>query len=384
MNKLVFKKILNDYLIFLIIALISTSIIVWIFQAVNYLDLIVEGGKNYTTYIKYSLLNLPKIVSKIFPFVIFFSFFYILNKFESDNELIIFWSFGINKIQLVYFFFYFSLILMLIQILLVAFVVPNTLKYSRILMQNSNVNFFEGFIKPKKFNDTIKNLTIFSENKDKNGNLENIFLKKRTGRNSYQITYAKIGKLRIGTNNILELYDGETINNNNDEISKFKFERSDYGLNNLESNVVEYIKLQETPTFVILSCLNRLFEIKINFLNKIRSDIYALNCQSKSLQNIFQELYKRFIIPLYIPVLILLTISLILKSKEDKNFLLMKILVFLSNFFLIIFAESSVKFISGEIAKNFLFLLLPFMLAVMSIFLLSYKFKLKFMSFIKK
>lgn len=384
MNKLVFKKILNDYLIFLIIALISTSIIVWIFQAVNYLDLIVEGGKNYTTYIKYSLLNLPKIVSKIFPFVIFFSFFYILNKFESDNELIIFWSFGINKIQLVYFFFYFSLILMLIQILLAAFVVPNTLKYSRILMQNSNVNFFEGFIKPKKFNDTIKNLTIFSENKDKNGNLENIFLKKRTGLNSYQITYAKIGKLRIGTNNILELYDGETINNNNDEISKFKFERSDYGLNNLESNVVEYIKLQETPTFVILSCLNRLFEIKINFLNKIRSDIYALNCQSKSLQNIFKELYKRFIIPLYIPVLILLTISLILKSKEDKNFLLMKILVFLSNFFLIIFAESSVKFISGEIAKNFLFLLLPFMLAVMSIFLLSYKFKLKFMSFIKK
>jgi len=384
MNKLVFKKILNDYLIFLIIALISTSIIVWIFQAVNYLDLIVEGGKNYTTYIKYSLLNLPKIVSKIFPFVIFFSFFYILNKFESDNELIIFWSFGINKIQLVYFFFYFSLILMLIQILLAAFVVPNTLKYSRILMQNSNVNFFEGFIKPKKFNDTIKNLTIFSENKDKNGNLENIFLKKRTGLNSYQITYAKIGKLRIGTNNILELYDGETINNNNDEISKFKFERSDYGLNNLESNVVEYIKLQETPTFVILSCLNRLFEIKINFLNKIRSDKYALNCQSKSLQNIFKELYKRFIIPLYIPVLILLTISLILKSKEDKNFLLMKILVFLSNFFLIIFAESSVKFISGEIAKNFLFLLLPFMLAVMSIFLLSYKFKLKFMSFIKK
>lgn len=384
MNKLVFKKILNDYLIFLIIALISTSIIVWIFQAVNYLDLIVEGGKNYTTYIKYSLLNLPKIVSKIFPFVIFFSFFYILNKFESDNELIIFWSFGINKIQLVYFFFYFSLILMLIQILLVAFVVPNTLKYSRILLQNSNVNFFEGFIKPKKFNDTIKNLTIFSENKDKNGNLENIFLKKRTGLNSYQITYAKIGKLRIGTNNILELYDGETINNNNDEISKFKFERSDYGLNNLESNVVEYIKLQETPTFVILSCLNRLFEIKINFLNKIRSDIYALNCKSKNLQNIFKELYKRFIIPLYIPVLILLTISLILKSKEDKNFLLMKILVFLSNFFLIIFAESSVKFISGEIAKNFLFLLLPFMLAVMSIFLLSYKFKLKFMSFIKK
>jgi len=90
MNKLVFQKILSDYLLFFLISLLSSSLIVWIFQAVNYLDLMVEDGKGYLTYINYSLLNFPKIISRLLPFVLFFSFFFILNNYEKTNELLIF------------------------------------------------------------------------------------------------------------------------------------------------------------------------------------------------------------------------------------------------------------------------------------------------------
>jgi len=127
MNKLVFKKILTDYLIFFAITITSASVIVWVFQAVNFLDIMIEDGKGYFTYLSYSLLNFPKIVSKLLPFVLFFSFFYILTKYESNNELLIFWNFGINKIQLVYFFFYISLLMVCIQIIFTSFVVPNSL-----------------------------------------------------------------------------------------------------------------------------------------------------------------------------------------------------------------------------------------------------------------
>ena len=117
MNKLVYKKILSDYLIFFIITIVSATTIIWIFQAVNFLDIMVEDGKGYLTYINYSLLNIPKILSRLLPFVLFFSFFYILIKYENNNELLIFWNFGINKIQLIYFFLYFSLLMVFIQIL---------------------------------------------------------------------------------------------------------------------------------------------------------------------------------------------------------------------------------------------------------------------------
>ena len=104
MKKILFRKLLVDYMSFFLIALFSTSIVVWVFQAVNFLDIMIEDGRDYLTYINYSLLNFPKILSKLFPFVLFFSLFYVTNKIELNNELIILWNFGINKIRVVNFF----------------------------------------------------------------------------------------------------------------------------------------------------------------------------------------------------------------------------------------------------------------------------------------
>jgi len=378
MNKLIFKKILNDYLIFFSIALIATSVVVWIFQAVNFLDIMIEDGRGYMTYLYYSSLNFPKIISKLIPFVSFFSFYYILNKYEANNELLIFWNFGINKIKLVYFFFYFSLAIMFFQIILTSIIVPNSLQFSRIILKNSEINIFEGFIKPKKFNDTIKNLTIYADDKTENGDLLNIFIKKDTGVNSYQITQAKIGKLKIGFNDILELYDGQTINNIKGKISKFKFQKSDFNLNNLKSNTIEVNKIQETTTFNIFSCLNILYDINIIFFKKEMPLVSKHNCALNNLDILFTELYKRFIMPLYIPVLFLITLILTLKSKEEKNFLKIKYSIFILNFFIIILSESVSKFVDDTLDKNFLLSLMPIMLMLILILNFNYQFKIRY------
>ena len=177
MKKILFRKLLSDCLVFFMLSIFSASIIIWVFQAVNFLDIMVEDGRDYLVYLNYTLLNFPKIISKIFPFAMFFSFMYIITKYELNNELIIFWNFGIHKIELINFFIKFSFILMLIQMSLTIYFVPIAENYSRTLIKSSNVDFFESFIKPKKFNDNIKGLTIFTDEKDQNGNLKNIYLK---------------------------------------------------------------------------------------------------------------------------------------------------------------------------------------------------------------
>ena len=103
MKKILFRKLLFDYMSFFFIALLGSSVVVWVFQAVNFLDIMIDDGRDYLVYINYSLLNFPKIFSKLLPFVLFFSLFYVTSKYEYDNELIIFWNFGINKIQIVNF-----------------------------------------------------------------------------------------------------------------------------------------------------------------------------------------------------------------------------------------------------------------------------------------
>ena len=252
MKKILFKKILYDCLFFFSITLLSASIVVWVFQAVNFLDIMIEDGRGYFVYLNYTFLNFPKIISKILPFTLFFSFIYVLTKYELNNELIIFWSFGINKIQLINFFIKISFILMIVQILFTSFFVPKSQELSRSLMRNSDVDLLEDFIKPKKFNDLIKGLTIYSESKSKDGILTNIYLKKSNEENSFQVTFAKYGKFEVkGNNKILKLYNGQTINGVNNKISNFNFDTSDFNLTNLDSDIVTVNKIQETSTLIL-------------------------------------------------------------------------------------------------------------------------------------
>ena len=155
MKKIIFRKLLIDCLIFFLLSLISLSIIIWVFQSVNYLDIIIDDGKDYKIYLGYSILNFPKILSKVFPFAIFFSFSYVLNKYELNNELLIFWSFGISKIKVVNFFLVVSVFITFVQLSLSAYFVPMAQDIAKSLLRNSSINIFNG--------DTSKNALYTKE-----------------------------------------------------------------------------------------------------------------------------------------------------------------------------------------------------------------------------
>ncbi len=359
MKKILFRKILNDCLIFFFISLICSSLIVWVFQAVNFLDIMIEDGRDYAIYINYTLLNFPKIISKILPFALFFSFSYVITKYELNNEMIIFWNFGINKVQLINFFLKISLLLMIFQIIFTSLLVPRSQELSRSLMKNSNIDFFESFIKPKKFNDSIRDFTIFVGNKTDDGLLENIYLKKDMRDDSFQITISKNGKfVQKGNAKFLELYNGQTISGSKNNISNFNFSKSDFSLSNLKADVVTLNKLQETSTLLLTRCVAQLNNFKFKFLNTSEK-INMHNCEISGLENIYKELYKRFIIPFYIPILILISLLLILYSKENINYFKYRALIFFGGFITIVFSETTLKFMQDTLIGNIQLILIP-------------------------
>ena len=359
MKKILFRKLLFDCLIFFSITLVSASIIIWVFQAVNFLDIMVEDGRDYLVYINYSLLNFPKIITRIFPFALFFSFSYVLSKYELNNELMILWNFGINKIQLINFFLIFSFLLMIIQILLTTYLVPKSQNISRQLLKSSNVDFFESFIKPKKFNDNIEGLTIYSDEKDEQGNLKNIYLKKETGEGNFQITYSKSGYFKsVGSSKILILNNGETINSINNKLSNFNFTQSELSLAQLDSGIVKVDKIQETSTHNLIECLERY--LNYDFVNKKSiSGRKIQNCTIENLDNVYKEIYKRLIIPFYIPVLILISTCLILYSKESINYSRYRLVMFLIGLLTIIFSETTLKFVQNTFVINVKLMIIP-------------------------
>ena len=370
MKKILFRKLLIDCLTFFLITLFSASIIIWVFQAVNFLDIMIEDGRDYLVYINYSLLNFPKIVSKVLPFVFFFSFFYVITRYELNNELIIFWNFGVNKFQLINFLFIFSIFLTLVQITLAAFIVPNTQDLARSFLRTSSVNFLESFIKQKKFNDTIKNVTIYSDGKDLDGNLLNIYLKKDENINNFQITYAKKGNfIRKNNTQILVLYEGEQINVVNDKITNFRFSKSDFNLKNLESNTTTYVKTQEVSTSKLFKCYLKLNKWELFNINT--KDVIIENCVRENLNNVIKELYKRFIIPFYIPTLMLIILFLILKSKENINYFNYRLFIFLLGLSIIISSEVSLRFVKNNVFENLKIFSIP-ILSLITIYTIIY------------
>ena len=96
-KNLIFKKLFKDITNFFLLMLGSISLIVWVIQAVNFLDFVTEDGHGLMIYFKYTALNLPKIISRLVPIIFFISLFYILNKYEDNNELKIFWLTGVQR-----------------------------------------------------------------------------------------------------------------------------------------------------------------------------------------------------------------------------------------------------------------------------------------------
>ena len=376
MKKIFFKKILSDCLLFFFITLFSASIIIWVFQAVNFLDIVIDDGRSYLIYFQYTLLTLPKIITKIIPFSIFFSFTYIIMRYELNNELMILWNFGINKIKLVNFFLKFSFLLILIQITLTSIIIPKTQDLARSFIRQSKLDNYSQFLKSKKFNDNIKDLTIYSENKENNKILKNIYLKRNLGKNNFQITYAQSGEFK-NYNNVqyLILKNGETINSFNNKFTVFNFSKFEFNLDEFKTNTTTQIKTQENSTADLLKCISKLNYTKIFFINENKNNV--TNCSVENLPNILKELYKRLIIPFYLPILILSSLSIILFSKENSNFLKMRFLVFAFGFLIILFSELSIRFINFSKINNIVLILLPAFFLIFFYTLLNLKFNHK-------
>ena len=376
MKKILFKKLLSDYLTFFFITVVSTSIVIWVFQAVNFLDIMIEDGRDYLVYINFSLLNFPKILSKVFPFALFFSLFYVTIKYELNNELIILWNFGVHKIKIVKFILKISITLLIFQIILTSFIVPKSQDIARSFLRSSTVNFFDNFIKAQKFNDTIKGVTIYSDKKDKFGNLTNLYLKKEINSNEFQITYAKKGQFKqIGNSPILVLFEGATITSKNDEITNISFSKSDFSLANIETNTTTYKKTQEISSLKLFLCIKNFYKLEKNEFEKNVKSIE--NCSYGNIQNIVKEFYKRFIIPFYIPLLSLIPFLLITTSKENSNYNKIRLITFLIGLTVIIFSETTIRLISKISIYDLGVMIIPIILLIFLYLFLANKFNIK-------
>lgn len=370
MKNTINKYIFYEFLRYFSVALFALAIIVWTIQSVNFLDLVIEDGHGFQTYFIYSLFTLSKVLTKLIPFCFMLALILTITKLEKDNETIIMWTAGLNKIYIVRLIFNISIIIMLLQLFLTSLVNPSMLNISRNIIKNSELQFVPTLMKEKQFNDSVENLTIFIEEKIENGKYKNIFIRDEgkilSGKETESSTiFAKYG--HIGNDDkSLVLYDGNIQKLNiNGDISIIKFEKTTLNFSTITTKSVVEPKIQETSTLKIFLCI----------LEKNLSFTHNCNQSEKSLMDNKIEFNKRFGMPIYIPLISLICAFLLASRKDKKMYTYNKYIYFFICFVILTLSEILVRYSGLSWNHTFIYYLVPIILLPLFYLTLIRKFK---------
>ena len=372
MRNTIYRYFFKEFISLFTLILISTCVIVWIVQAVNYLDFVTEDGHAFSVYFTYSILNIPKVIGRLIPLVFLISLLTTILQFEKNNELLVFWTSGLNKIRLVNLAFKISILITLFQLLLSLAVSPSSLNFARSILKSSSITLFSSLVKEKKFNDTVKGLTVFVEKKKPNGEMLNVFLRDDTSSNAKSKTiiakkghiitkgvmpFVKVGVL--SEQNFLVLFDGviqtEKINN---KINFLNFYKTEINLSYFDSKTTTYPKIQENNTLSLLNCIKP-------FLDEGETTLLEFQCRAR-IDDITAELNRRFGMPLYIPVISIIICYLLSSRKESKYYFFQKYIVFITAFTILVFAEIMVRYSGNSALGSIIYYSLPPLLILLN------------------
>lgn len=346
MRNTIYRYFFTEFISLFALILISTCVIVWIVQAVNYLDFVTEDGHAFSVYFTYSILNIPKVIGRLIPLVFLISLLTTILQFEKNNELLVFWTSGLNKIRLVNFVFIISILITLFQFFLSLVVSNSSLNLGRSILKSSSISLFPSLVKEKKFNDTVKGLTIFVEKKKSSGEMLNIFLRDDTSSIERSKTIiAKKGFItKRNEQNILTLYDGtiQTEKKNN-KINFLNFDKTNINLSSFSTKTVTFPKIQERNSLILLNCIKP-------FLDESKTSLKEYQCRAR-MDDVWAELNRRLGMPLYIPFVSIIICYLLSSAKENKYYFFRKYIVFAVAFIVLVLAEIMVRY-SGQSTLN--------------------------------
>ena len=345
-----------------ILILFSLSLIAWTVRAVNFLDLIVDSGYSTSTYFIYSILNLTNIMTKFIPLSFLLALLLTIIRLERQNELLVLWTSGVAKSKITNLFFLLSLFIFLIYIIFSTIITPTALYKSRTLVKQSGVDTVANLIKPNNFSDTFKGLTFYVEEKENNV-IKNIFIKDDSNnlnsllpKNSSAKNKTVIAERGVISKSKLILENGFIQSFQNDNTVKIiQFNKTLLNFDNLDNRVIKDVKIQETSTYKILSCL------KNYYYNQIPEG-YIKNCPKNNIAIVVETFSRRIIMPLYIPLISILISFILVYTKNKKTKIINRYLFFSLSFMLLVLSELLVRYSGISNIGFYTYLLIPFIL----------------------
>lgn len=222
------KNIYKNLIFSFIVTTFSICIVLWTVQSIRYLEVILDQGAKVLDFLSLTLCLIPLLLFIIFPVSSFFTVYYVYRKLLHDKEIIILYSLGLTRIDMIKIFIKGTIFIVIIHMLISFYLLPISTRKFKNLKLDINQNSIINMLQFNTFIRKIKDLTIYIEKKEDNNILKNIFINDSRNYNK-QITFiSSVGKIYSNKKtHQLILYNGIKIEfqNNKKRYSMVKFSK---------------------------------------------------------------------------------------------------------------------------------------------------------------
>jgi lipopolysaccharide export system permease protein len=189
------RYIIKSLIIPICVITLTLTMVVWLTQSIRFIELIINRGLGFSTFLYLSLLMMPSLISIILPIALFITILYVYNKMIMSSELIVLEGAGLSKLALAKPAFIIGGSITLIGYFLTLYLLPASFREFKDMQAFIRDNYASVLLQEEVFNSPTPGLTVYIQERDENGMLKGIFVHDDRTLGKPVTMMAQVGKL---------------------------------------------------------------------------------------------------------------------------------------------------------------------------------------------
>ncbi len=155
------KYLLRQCLMPFALILVATTMIVWMTQTLQRIDIIVEHGQGLGVFVTLSLLIIPSLLAIIIPFALFGAVVYTLHRLHSDSEIAVMFAAGVSRWRIAAPLLLITTFVALATLYVNIDLMPRTYRVMKEMVVNIRTNLASSLLRSGEFIDAAEGFTVY-------------------------------------------------------------------------------------------------------------------------------------------------------------------------------------------------------------------------------
>lgn len=155
---------------------LSLTSIIWLTQALRFIDFIVDRGISFISFLELTMLLVPSLMLFVIPFALLCAVLFVYYRLMMDSELLVLSGAGLSRLQIALPAVKIAFIATLVSYSISLYILPVSYHEFKNMQSFLRDNYASLLLQEEVFNNPLEGLTVYVNNRDKNGILHGIIV----------------------------------------------------------------------------------------------------------------------------------------------------------------------------------------------------------------